>query len=139
MVLDGGRLEAPDPAGIFEVADQFFLFGIHADNGQRAAQKALFLPGDALELSIALWMRCGKGFGVGMQCIAQLIEQSPRGPRADDDVQLPQLPCDLHQSFARPQRMPAGRIAGSALLEQTAEDLQEAGRFFSTRGRPPPR
>ena len=139
MVLDGGRLEAPDPAGIFEVADQFFLFGIHADNGQRAADKAFFLPGDALELLVTLWMRCGKGFGVGMQCIAQLIEQSPHGPRADDDVQPPQLPCYLHQSFARPQRAPAGGIASGTLLEQTAEDLQEAGRFFSARGRPPPR
>ena len=138
MVLDGGRLEAPDPAGIFEVADQFFLFGIHADNGQRAAQKALFLPGDALELSIALWMRCGKGFGVGVQGITQLIEQASYGRRTHYDIQLPQFVGDLAKSFARPQTASARGIAGGILLEQTGEGLQEAGRFFSTRGRPPP-
>ena len=73
-----------------------------------------------------------------MQCLAQLIEQSPHGPRADYDVQLPQLPCYLHQSFARPQTASASGIAGSIFLEQAGEGFQETGRFFSTRGRPPP-
>ena len=138
MILDWGRLQAPHPAGIFEVADQFLLFGVDADNWQRGAHKAFFAPGDALKLLIPLLVGCGERFGVGVQGIAQLIEQPPHGSGTDCDVQRPQLPSDLHQSFACPQRVPAGGIAGGILLQQAGQCLQETGRFFSARGRPPP-
>ena len=138
MILDGGRFEAPHPAGIFEIADQFFLFRVHTDNRQRAAHKVGFLPGDALKLPVPLRVRGGERFGVDVQCITQLIEQPSHGRRTDDNVQLPQFAGDLHQSFARPQTASASGIAGSIFLEQAGEGFQETGRFFSTRGRPPP-
>ena len=58
-----------------------------------------------------------------MQGIAQLIEQPPHGPGTDRNVQLPQLPGDLHQSFVCPQRVPSARIAGGILLEQAGQGL----------------
>jgi len=86
MIVDRRRFQAPHPPWVLEVADQLFLFGVHADDGQSTLLETLFLPGDAMKLLVALLVRNRHRFAIGMQSIAELIEQSPHGVGTDSNV-----------------------------------------------------
>ncbi len=47
---------APLPTAVFVVADQFFLFGIHRDDGNALAQGRFDHPVDITKLRVAIWM-----------------------------------------------------------------------------------
>ena len=59
MIVDRARLPVPGGAGILEGADQFFLLGVHTDDGQALIGVALTLPGNMQELRIAEWAFAG--------------------------------------------------------------------------------
>lgn len=73
-----------------------------------------------------------------MQCVTQFVEQSAHGIGTHRNTQLPQFTGHVCQSFARPQTTATRGISGRVLPEQVGQSLQEIGRFFSARGRPPP-
>ena len=73
-----------------------------------------------------------------MQRVTQFMEDPPDSIGAHRDTQLPQLTGNVSESFARPQTTATSRVSGRVLAEQVSQGLQEIGRFFSARGRPPP-
>ena len=133
-----GRLETPDPAGVLEVAHQFLLLGIHADDRQALSGKAASLLVNALELKVTIRMRFGEGLDVGVKAIAELMEKAADGAWAYPYVPLLEFLGDLIQAFVRPHPAASHRITCGGVFEQIGEDLQEFGCFFSTFWRPPP-
>ena len=66
--IDGLGFPAPDGTGIFEVAHQFLLLGIHAYHRQARSRELLALLLDVLKLRIAIRMRrASLAFTVGFQ------------------------------------------------------------------------
>ena len=82
VVVDRKRLFTPDAALILERSHQFFLLGVHADNGQGLAAERLALDLEVTELTVALRaLRAGKTFAIGVQRVAQLVQQTSHGVR----------------------------------------------------------
>src|SRR4030095_16849620 len=138
VIVDWSSLLAPNPSRILEVADQFFLLRIDADDRQAALEELFFLLCHIGELLIALWAIDRERLCTGMQSLAPLVHESAQGVGTDLDIQVDQFSGDLAQAFSRPQSTPAHRIAGRILLQQADQPLQDIGRFFSARGRPAP-
>jgi hypothetical protein len=134
--LDG--LAAPNLAGVLEVADQFALLGVDADDRRLLLGEAAPLPGDIAELPIALGRRLAEALAVGMEGVAERLEQAAHGIGRNADSQTPQESADLPQAQSGPHSPPAHRIAGRVRFQQGAERVQDFGRFFSTGVRPPP-
>ena len=59
VIMNGPSIVIPTSALVFEVADQFALFGIDADDGQVAPPKTLAQIGNVIELEIPV------GTGIG--------------------------------------------------------------------------
>jgi len=66
VIADRRGLQAPHLAGIFEVSNQFFLFGIHADDRQAPLEKLPFLLGHIGELLVPAWAFRRQPLGIGM-------------------------------------------------------------------------
>jgi len=138
MIRHRCRLQAPDAAWILKMADQLLLLGVDADDGQGLPGKSPSLLFDALKLAVPFRMRLGKGLEVGVQAIAQLAEESTNRAGADVDVPPFEFLGDLPQAFVRPHSATSHGVASRVVFEQTGQNLQEFGRFFSTLGRPDP-
>lgn len=57
VIIDFTWSRFPTQAGIFEVADQFAFFGVHADDRQMTALETMAQLGQIFELKIAVGMR----------------------------------------------------------------------------------
>lgn len=78
------RFLTPDLARILEVANQFFLLGIHADAGLAAGLMRRSLSLDVLKLLVTLGMLLAcRLLTVGAQTIALLSEQATNDRFAD--------------------------------------------------------
>ena len=86
VVIDWHRLLAPDPARVFEVADQFLLLGVHTNDGQFATTEAPSLPSDAVELLVSLFGRDGERLDVGVQGVVDFMQKPAHGIGADVDL-----------------------------------------------------
>src|SRR5208282_1534363 len=139
VVVDWKSLRAPEAAGILESSHQFLLFAVHADNRQALAAELSALALEVTELTVALRAaRTGETLAIDVQRIAQLLQQTPHRVGTDREAQFLQFFADLLQAQARPKAPPSHRIPGGVVAEQAPQLAQKAGRFFSTRGRPPP-
>ena len=109
----------PATARIAEVADQFALLGIDADDGQVAALEAAAKFGEIFELEIAVRTGVrGDLLVIDAQRIAHLPEQACDGIGADTDAELMQFRGDSGRGAARPTQTGHG-IAGGVVLQQT--------------------
>ena len=87
VIVDRCWLAAPHPTGILEVADQFLFLGINADDRQATVQETLFVPGNATKLQVSMLGRNRDRFGVCVQGIVELTEQSSHGVGTDGNSQ----------------------------------------------------
>ena len=122
--------QAPDSARILEVADQLLLLRVDTDDGQGSLRESPPLSLNALELAVAVWMWLGERLEVGVEAIAQLVEEPANRAGADVDVPPHKFAGDLSQAFIGPHSATTHRITRRVLLEQTGQDPQEFGRFF---------
>jgi hypothetical protein len=73
----GPALAAQLAAGVLEIANQLFLFGVDGDDRLSAPSKALDGIIDVLELLVAIGMLATfAGLGVGLQAEAEVLEQA---------------------------------------------------------------
>ena len=90
-------------ARIFEIADEFALLGVDADDGQVAALEAVAQIGEVFELKVAV----GTGIGrdlllIDPQGIAHLLEQTGDGIGRDGDAEFGQRLRDRGGCATRP-------------------------------------
>src|SRR5262249_1899122 len=132
------RLAPPAAAGVLEVADQFLLLAIHAEDGPATAEEVAPPPRQQPELAIPVGgVGAGQALAVGPQRVALLAQQPADGGAAGREAAAGQLVGQLLGGLVRPAK-PVDRVAGRGVLEQFVQGRQDTGRFFSSRGRPPP-
>ena len=106
-----------------EVANQFALFSVHADQGKASPCKAGSQGGDVLELLIA--MRAGiRGelLVIDVERIIHFVEEASHGVGGDGHAGLLEQLGDLFRRAARPPQ-PRDRVAGSVVLQQEFDGL----------------
>jgi Ni2+-binding GTPase involved in maturation of urease and hydrogenase len=75
VIVDQAGRQVPSRAGIFEMADQFALFGIDANDGETAPLKSVSEITEVEELIVAIGAVVGREFLViDAQGIAHLME-----------------------------------------------------------------
>lgn len=116
VVVDQARRALPGGAGILEVADQFALLGIDADDGQTPPLELVTEPGDVIELLLA--MRAARGG----QLLAIEAKRVVHGVRRDGDTGWVEQFRDPLRGFASPTPTGDG-IAGGVLLQQELDGL----------------
>src|SRR3989442_13891814 len=91
VIVDHAGLPTPPGAWVLEGADQFALFGIHADDGQASTLEAMAQVTDIEKLLVSIWTRVGgQLFVVDAERIAHLVEQSGDRVGADGDPEVPE-------------------------------------------------
>ena len=138
MIVDQARRAIPACARVLEVADQFALFGVHADDGQALPLEPIPQIADVEELLVAIGTGVGgELFLVDAQRIAHLMQEAGDGVGADDDPEV----AERHGHFGGRPPGPlqsSDGIAGGVVFEQELDQGDDVGRFFSTGLRPPP-
>jgi len=138
VVVDKAWRQIPARAGILEIADQFALLGIDANDGQTAALEALPKISEVEELIIAIGTMVGGDLLlIEPQRIAHLAKETRDGVGTDDDAEVAEGDGYLISSSPGPLE-PSDRIAGSIVFEQKLDQRDYFGVFFSVALRPPP-
>ena len=138
MIVHQDRRAVPFGAAVFEVADQFALLTVDADDGEALTLEASPQRADMLELPIAV----GAGVGgdllsVDAQREIHLVEKASHRIGRDRDVDLLENRGDLLGRLASPLQ-PGDGIPGGVVLQKNLDGIDYFGRFFSTRLRPAP-
>ena len=138
VIVDQAGRAIPSRPGVLEVADQFALFGVDADDGQPPTLEAIAKIAEVEELIVAI----GTGVGgellvIDAQGIAHLLEQPGDGVGTDEDTEVAERHGDLGGRAAGPLQAGDG-IAGGVVFEQELDQGDDVGGFFSASGRPPP-
>ena len=123
------------PACILEIPHQFLLFGVHGDDRVAKCQFLLGAPIDEKKLRIAVGVgRTLLGFAVGLQAVAQFLQQFPHQPMAHLMTTGHQLGRQPTQTLARPTQRGFGIAPCQRLNEplQIAEQSNILGRGFFT-------
>ena len=103
VIIDATRDRFPTTARIFEIADEFAFFAVHADDGQMKALEAVAQLGKIFELRIAMGTATGRDLLlIDPQGIAHVLEQAGDGIGRDGDTEFGQLFRDGGGSAARP-------------------------------------
>jgi len=138
VIVDQARGQIPAHSGILEIADQFALLGIHADDGVATTQEPVSKIAEIEELIIAIGTVVGRELLViDPQGIAHPMEETGDGVGADDDTEIAQRHSNLLGSASGPLQ-PCDGIAGGVVFEQKLDQYDDVGGFFSTDLRPPP-
>ena len=138
VIVDQARGQIPAHSGILEIADQFALLGIHADDGVAPTLESVPKIAEIEELIIAIRTMVGREFFViDPKGIAHPMEKTGDGVGADDDTEVAQRHGNLLRSSSRPLQ-PCDGIAGGVVFEQELDQCDNVGGFFSTGLRPPP-
>jgi hypothetical protein len=112
---------------VFEIAHQLLLFGVHGDNRLAPSQAPLHLPVQMLKLSVAVGMiRPFFGLAVGLQAVAQRVQQIRHHLMTDPMLQPCQFGGQLADALARPPQR-RFRIAPRSRFQQPLQiGLQRA-------------
>ena len=138
VIVDQARGQIPARPGILEIADQFALLGIDADDGEATTLESVSKIAEVEELIIAIGTVVGGDFLViDPQGIAHLMEKTGDGVGADDDTEVAQRHGNLLRRAPGPLQ-PGDGIAGGVVFEQELDQCDDVGGFFSTGLRPPP-
>lgn len=138
VIMNGPSIVIPTSTMVFEVADQFALFGIDADDGQVAPPKTLAQIGNVIELEISV----GTGIGsdvllVEAQRVIHRMQQAGNGVGRDGEAIATQQVGNLVGGAAGPFQASDG-ITGGVMFEKVFDDRDYFGRFFSVGMRPAP-
>jgi len=118
VIVDQTGGQIPACAWIAEVANQFTLFGIHADDGQTMPLKPLAQIGEVEKLLIAMWAEISRNLLViHTQGVSHRMEEAGDGIGADDDTEVCQRHGNLVGSSPGPLP-PSDGIAGRVVFEQ---------------------
>jgi hypothetical protein len=103
VVINRTRGRFPTAARIFEIADEFAFFAVHADDRQMTALEAVAQLGEICELQVAV----GSGIGGDLLVIdplgiAHVMEQAGDGIGRDGNPELGQLLRNRGGGAARP-------------------------------------
>jgi hypothetical protein len=128
----------PFYAGVFEVANQFALLAVDADDGKALTLEAIPQRGNMLELLIPV----GAGVGgdllpIDAQRKIHLVEKARDGIGRNRNIDLLKKFCDRLRCLAGPLQ-PGDGISGGVVLQKNLDGIDYFGRFFSTGLRPPP-
>ena len=138
VIVDQAGGQIPAHSGILEIADQFALLGIHADNGVATTLESVSKIAKVEELIVAIGTMVGGEFLViDPQGIVHPMEKTGDGVGADDDTEVAQRHGNLLRSASGPLQ-PGDGIAGGVVFEQKLDQCNDVGGFFSTGLRPPP-
>jgi len=103
VIVNTTRGRFPTAARIFEIADEFAFFAVHADNGQMTALETVAQFGEIFELQIPVGTRTGGDLLlIDAQGIAHVMEQASDGIGRDGNAESGQLLRDGGGSTARP-------------------------------------
>ena len=122
-VIDQARGAVPGGTGVAEIANQFALFGIDADDGQTLALESVAQRGEVVELLVAI--RTGSGgelLAIDAQRIIHLVEKAGHGVGGNRDAGLLEQFRDLLRGLARPTETGDG-IARGVMLQQDLDTL----------------
>ena len=135
VVVDGVRGSFPSRAVILEVANQFTLFGIDADDRRpRSANRRRWAA--MLELFVAVGTGASRdALVIDAQPVAEVLEDAGHGPGTDLDAESGQFSSDLLSGAARPADTGNG-IAGDIVLECRFDGGDHLGAFFFHRVAP---
>jgi len=138
VVVNQARGLTPAGARILEVANEFALLGIHADDGRMSLAEAMAHVSNVVELEIAVCTGFGRHrLDVDSEGVIHIVQQASDGIGGHADAITGQRFCDFSGRTPRP--LQAGyRIAGSIIVQQVLQTRNYWGRFFSVGVRPPP-
>jgi hypothetical protein len=138
VVVDRCGNALPLPAAVVEVAHQFPLPGIDADNGIALTAETPSQSGNVAKLLVACRaVPLADLFAVDAKREVQFVEQPGNGASADPDAQPMPLRGDPGRCLVRPS-LTAHRIASRIVFQQFLDLRDHLGRFFSIGLRPPP-
>ena len=134
--LDG--LLFPGGAGVLEVADEFLLLGVDADQGAVLGGATTLEGGDEFKLGVAV----GRGDGgellaVDAQGEAGGGEQAGDGAGGEGEAEGGEGAGELGGGAVSPVQVGA-RVSGGVVFEQSGEGSAQCRVFFSRAWRPPP-
>src|SRR5215467_9892929 len=132
------RLAPPVAPGLLEVANQFALLGIHADDRIASFKKLAALPRHVTHLPVPLRvLLLGQPLTIDAQNVTAVTQQAPNRIGTDSITTAPEFLAQFARGLARPFD-PGDRIASRRVAQQFIQDLQDFRVFFSTAWRPPP-
>jgi hypothetical protein len=103
VIVNTTRGRFPMAARIFEIADEFAFFAVHADDGQMTALEAVAQLGKIFELKIPVGTRTGGDLLlIDPQGIAQVMKQAGDGIGRYGNAEFGQLCSNGGGSAARP-------------------------------------
>ena len=136
MIVDLAGFAPPGGAVVFEVADQFALFAIDADDRCVCVLELATFGFDDHELSISSGaipaLTLATRFdvlAVGLEREVHVVQQPPDGIGADLNVGGAQCGADRLRGLSRPAR-PVNRIARHFIFENRFDACQDGGVFF---------
>ena len=117
MIVDQARGQIPAHSGILEIADQFALLGIHADDGVAPTPESVSKIAKVQELIIAIGAVVGRELLViDPQGIAHPMEKTGDSVGANDDPEVAQRQGNLFGSASGPLQ-PCDGITGGVVFE----------------------
>ena len=138
VIMNRPSILIPTSAVVFEVSDQFALFGIDADDGQVAPSKTLTQIGNVIELEISVGSGIGSNFLlVDAQRVIHRVQQAGDGVGRNGEAIASEQAGDLVGGAPGPFQASDG-ITGSVMIEKVFDDRDYFGRFFSVGMRPAP-
>ena len=138
VIMNRPSILIPTSAVVFEVSDQFALFGINADDGQVAPSKTLTQIGNVIELEISVGSGIGSNFLlVDAQRVIHRVQQAGDGVGRNGEAIASEQAGDLVGGAPGPFQASDG-ITGSVMIEKVFDDRDYFGRFFSVGMRPAP-
>jgi hypothetical protein len=128
----------PHRARVPEVADQFLLLGIDAQDGPPLGAELVDHLPDVPELAVPVGVgRAGQSLDVDAQIVLLVAEQMSHRGRAGRVTESAQFVAEGSEAGAD-ERVAGHRIAARCGLNQGHQRRDDPGIFFLTRGRPPP-
>jgi len=118
VIVDQAGRQVPARPEIFEIADQFAFFGIHANDGETTALKSVAQIAEVEELMVAIGTVIGGEFlVVDPKGIAHLMEEAGDGAGANQDTEVTQRHGHLGGGSSRPLQTGDG-VTGGVVFQQ---------------------
>jgi hypothetical protein len=125
--LSGKSWVSTFSASVVVLPDQFLLLGVHRDDRLARGEEAPAGPVDVPELGIAVGVLLPfQGLGVGLQAVAEVVEQLPDEAVADRESLLDQGLGQVTGALASPPQR-GHRIAAGLRGDQAIQGLQDRG------------
>lgn len=138
VIVDQNGTTIPFRSRVLEVAHEFPLFGVDADDRQGMTLILRAQGRDIVELSIAVWAGVGgERLAINAQRVVHVVKEARDRVGRDGDRSLLQKTGDLAGCSTTPLQT-GNWIACSVVCQEMLDERDYFGRFFSTDFRPAP-